>query len=167
MRKFFLVIMISLFLTFSNSFALAPQKGNKPNRSEASLLFDSVVYGSKKDGLPDNLTVRGTITDVSFAIAECGGIIWAGTLKIKLSDKIESYPHENVFVVVKCFTGDDKSKYMNKIVSLNLEKIYNKKKGPCYFEIVTNTINSNGVPFYCALLGQEEILKIIEKENPQ
>ena len=32
-----------------------------------------------------------------------------------------------------------------------------------YFELIDNTIDSEGVPFYCTNLGREEILKSIEQ----
>lgn len=48
---------------------------------------------------------------------------------------------------------------------MEVRKLYEKTASPCYFEIATNKIDSKGVPFYCAALGQDQLLKIIEKEN--
>ena len=126
-----------------------------------------VVYGSKVDGLPDYLKVQGTITEVSLSPIACGFIEWAGTLKIRLANKIDGYPHEDIFVIATCFIGDDKSKYMylNKIVSLELVKLHDKTEERPPFDLVANTIDSEGVPFYWTGLGPDDIQRVIEKEN--
>ena len=52
-------------------------------------------------------------------------------------------------------------------MNMEVSKLYGQKDRPCYFEIVTNRIDSKGVPFYCTASGQNQILKVIEKENAQ
>ena len=173
MTKTFLVLSLSFLTLFSNSTMLAQRSkrdDTQKNRSSASSDSSPIplVHGRKNDGLPDNLRVRGTITGLSFARAYCGDIAWAGTLKIKLFNRIDGYPREDVFVVVTCFLDPgNENKYLNKVVSLDLAKLYGKKDGPCYFDIATNTIDSKGAAFYCTALGQDQILKVIEKENAQ
>jgi hypothetical protein len=167
-----LFLSLLLLLYVSEPLSLAQRKANKktaPTPSNISQPTD-VVFAARNDGLPDTLKLRGTITEVSFAQADCGVIFWSGTAKIELLEKINGYPHENVFLVVPCFVNlNNQQKYLNKVVRLEVSKLYPNynhysKKTPCYFEIITNTINSRGVPFYCSLFGQEEILKSIEQE---
>lgn len=128
-----------------------------------------VVFGKKGDGLPERFKARGVITEVSFAPADCGTIFWSGTIKIELLDKVEGYPHEDVFVVVPCFVDPGgEGKYLKKTVGLRVSKQYEDHRydarKPCYFEIIINTINSRGVPFYCSEEGREGILKSIGRQ---
>src|SRR5690242_9590459 len=101
-------ILLLLFLLLPSN-PIFPQDRHPINWKEnkSSRLSDSspisFAYGRKGDGFPDDLNIRGTITELTFAQAYCGGIAFAGTLKIKLLNKIEGYPPENVFVVVTCF----------------------------------------------------------------
>lgn len=126
-----------------------------------------VVFGRKSDGLPETLKVRGIISEISFSRA-CGVVWWSGTLKIKLIDKIQGYPYDDVFVVVNCLEDSQNEKrYLNKIVEMEVSKLYpryRKFRGvdTFYFELIDNTIDSKGVPFYCTKMGRDEILKNIE-----
>ena len=91
----------------------------------------------------------------------CGIIAWAGTLKIKLENKIDGYNPEYVYVLVPCFMDErGQRKYLKKCVDVTVTKQYAKGK-PCYYDLVANDIDSKGVPFYCLQEWGEG--KLIEK----
>ena len=122
-----------------------------------------VVFGKEDDGLPEKLHVVGRIAKVSFSRA-CGGVYWSGTIKIKLLQKIANYPFQSVFVVVNCLEdSENEKKYLGKIVRLEVSKLYPKLReyqdlDTFYFELIDNTIDSGGVPFYCTTMSPREIL---------
>ena len=122
-----------------------------------------VIYGQKDDGFPEKLKVRGTIEEVSMAGSDCGGIAWAGTLKVKLEGKMEGYGSESVYVLVPCFSdGRGEREYLKKCVDITVTKQYAKGK-PCYYDLVANSIDSKGVPFYCLKeLGEGKLIEKIE-----
>jgi len=132
----------------------------------------AIVFGERKDGLPEKLTIKGTITDLTFADSGCGGIAWSGTLKVKLSEPIPEYHFADVFLVLSCFPEFEQFKkreqYIGRPVSLTVSKLYpdyrfgaikDIDKVPCAFEIIVNELDSNKVPFYCT---EESISKSIE-----
>ena len=130
-----------------------------------------LIYGKKNDGLPDKMKLSGVITETSYAAFHCGIIYSAGTLKIKLLEKINGYPYDDVFVVIGCFLDPcHEDKYLNKNVDMQVFKLYEdynrrSKRNPCYFEHITNTIKSNGTPFYCSKMDQEDILDNIKRKD--
>lgn len=122
-----------------------------------------LVFGNKDDGLPEKLDVVGRISKVSFSRA-CGGVYWSGTIKIELLQKIADYPHQNVFLVVNCLEDNqNEKKYLKKVVRLEVSKLYHefrKFRDPetFYFELIDNTIDSCGVPFYYTNASGPELL---------
>lgn len=122
-----------------------------------------VVFGKKDDGLPEELLVVGRISKVSFS-RPCGVVYWSGTIKIQPLQKIPNYPHKNVFVVVNCLQdSQNEKKYLNKVVKLKLSKLYPEQRmfrnpDTFFFELIDNTIDSGGVPFYYTNAGREKIL---------
>jgi hypothetical protein len=148
------------------------QKEDPPKLDPATISGPvPIVFGSPDDGFPDKITVHGIIRDLTFAQAYCGIVAWSGTLKIELTQKIENYPSNNVFLVEGCFYKPelDKKKYLDKEIQLEVYKISplyqfgtikDINKVPCAFDIITNKIKSDGVPFYCS---RGEISKSIEK----
>jgi hypothetical protein len=132
-----------------------------------------IVFGRKNDGLPEKIEVRGTIEDLTFARAGCGVVAWGGTLRVRLDRKIPGYPYKDVFIVISCFPDfekfDHRDQYIDKPVALALSKLYPQyqfgmfkdiNKVPCAFDLITNQIDSEGVPFYCT---QDNISASIEK----
>ena len=136
-----------------------------------------VVFGRKDDGFPETMTVTGVIKDLTFIKAGCGGVAWAGTLRLELKEKVSNSPPKDVFVVVGCFPdfekfGSNRKSYLNKPVRLTVSKLYpdlrfssiiaagrDVLKVPCAFDLITNEINSKGIPFYCT---SENISESIE-----
>jgi hypothetical protein len=58
----------------------------------------------------------------------------------------------------------NEGEFLNQVVHLEIYKLLSdfnviekKKKKPCYFSIITNNINSQGVPFYCSRNEQEDL----------
>jgi hypothetical protein len=118
-----------------------------------------IVSGSKTDGLPQKLIVRGTITQVSYSPPHCGELIFAATFEIKLDGKLSSYDHPYLYVVVPClYQPDGAEKFLNRHVAIAVTK-QEEKRQPCFFDVESNRINSNGLPFYCA--EREELLKAV------
>lgn len=162
-----LLISLTLLPSLFQPHTSTQKKGKSKGRS-----FDArfsrqvpVVFGRRDDGFPERLEVHGVITELCFAGGKCGGNWESGTIKVKLLDNIEGYPHENVFVVVSCFYDPDfeEKKYLKKVVRLEVSKLYpnynrSTEERPCYYEIITNTIKSRGTPFYCTRKGIREII---------
>jgi hypothetical protein len=168
-----LLLSILLILTFSPlSYVFAQQKVDRKienvTESEVSSPIP-VVFGKKNDGWPEKMKVRGIISEISFSVG-CGVILWSGTLKIELLDRIEGYPYEYVFVVVNCLEdSQNEAKYLNKVVEMDVSKLYPKYRKyrgvkTFYCELINNTINSSGMPFYCTNMWRDEILKNIEQQ---
>ena len=110
-----------------------------------------IVYGKKHDGLAKKIKMRGIIVEVSPAWIYCGVLATAGTIRVQLTDNIEGYPHKNVYLVLPCFAEDKaeaEAKYLNRALTVEVQKLYAPGK-PCYFEVMLNRIDSQGVPFYC------------------
>jgi hypothetical protein len=168
--RILLLLSFSSLLMVGGTAQRKPSPAKTPKASEISFPTP-IVFGQKNDDLPERLKLRGEITEISFARAYCGVIFWSGTARIKLLDKIHGYPHENVFVVIPCFLDpNNERQYLNKVVRFEVSKLYAhynhySKENPCYYSLITNTIDSHGVPFYCSLLGQNDILKTIERNS--
>src|SRR5688572_918505 len=117
------ILLLLVSLALSQSFAQSNSQGG----SDSSPC--PVIYGRKDDGFPETLKLRGTIEEVSMTDSYCGVIAWAGTLKIKLENKIESYNPEYVYVLVPCFMDErGKRKYLMKCVDITVTKQYAKDK---------------------------------------
>jgi hypothetical protein len=122
-----------------------------------------VVFGNRGDGFPEQFKLRGVIAEASFSRA-CGTVWWSGTLRIKLLDRVKGYPHKNVFVVVNCLSdSSNERRYLGKVVTMEVSKLYSeysKIQGPdhFYFELIDNTIDSKGIPFYCTRMWRDQIL---------
>ena len=83
---------------------------------------------------------------------------------MELLQKVKDYPHRNLFVVVNCpEDSENEKKYLNKVVRLEVSKLYpeyTRFRDPesFYFELIDNTIDSDGVPFYYPHVSRREIL---------
>ena len=118
-----------------------------------------VVNGGKSDGLPEKLIARGTISRVNYAPPRCGELIFAATFEIKLDTKLRGYDHPFLYLVVPClYQPEGTEKFLGQHVEIAATKQYEKRQ-PCFFDIESNSINSRGVPFYCA--KREELLKSV------
>ena len=127
------------------------------------------------------MVVHGTIADLTFADAACGIVAWGGTLRIKLTQSIPGYRYDDVFVMVPCFPdfekyGNDRLKYIDKSVALDVAKLYPEykyglfadiKKVPCPFEIITNKLDSKKVPFYCTGASVSQNIEALEKKHSE
>lgn len=126
----------------------------------------AVVFGKKGDGLPEKLQVVGRINKVSFSRG-CGVVLWSGTIELQLIEKVASYPYKRIYVVVNCLEdSENKKKYLGKVVKLEVSKLYvryhdlrDQDPDTFYFELIDNTIDSRGLPFYCTNAGREDILR--------
>lgn len=118
-----------------------------------------IVYGSKTDGLPQKVMVRGTITRISYSPPHCGELIFAATLEVKLDGKLRGYPQRFIYLVVPClYQPEGAEKFLNRHIEIAATK-QNKDGQACLVDIKTGKINSGGVPFYC--VDREELLQKI------
>lgn len=118
-----------------------------------------IAYGSRNDGFPRKLKARGTISQVNYAPPRCGELIFAATFEIKLDGKLSGYRYPFLYLVVPClYKPDGPEEFLNQRIEISATKQDGKRR-PCFFDIETNSINSKGVPFYCA--EREELLKSI------
>ena len=137
-----------------------------------------IVFGKRNDGFPEKMIARGTISDLTFSDAACGVIAWAGTVKIRLTESIPGYDHDDVFVMLPCFPdfekyGRERERYLNRAVSLEVSKLYpeynfglltNVRKVPCAFEIINNSLDSKKTPFYCTNANVSGNIEATEKK---
>ncbi len=163
------ILLLSLLLTlisvtWANPFVpqkRSPEAGG-PKAADVSGPVP-VVFGKEGDGLPEKLKARGRVTKVSLSRA-CGVVIWSGTLEVTLLEKIKGYPHPKLYVVVNCLEDADEKQYLGREVEVEASKLYPRYTkfrdvSTFYFEIIDNTIDSRGVPFYCATMSGHDLLK--------
>ena len=173
MRKI-LLSLIALISIYQST--VIPQDRFKDLKNQDPLLTEDrisspipIVFGKKKDGFPEKLKVRGVIAEFSYADAYCGRVHQSGTIRMKVIETTKKYPYEDIYMVVPCFLDpNNEGKYLGKTVKMEVSKLYAdynniRKINACYYELITNTIESHGVPFYCSRMGQEEIFANIEQ----
>ena len=118
-----------------------------------------ILSGSQTDGLPQKLRARGTVTQVNYSPPHCGELIFAATFEIKLDGKLSGYDHPYLYLVVPClYQPEGTERFLNRHVEIMVTK-QEEKRQPCFFDVESNKINSNGLPFYCA--EREELLKAV------
>lgn len=145
---------ILMLLTFS---IIAPCPAQQATQTDPPQF--PIVSGSKADGLSQKLAARGTITRVNYSPPHCGELIFAATFEIKLDDKLSGYDHPYLYVIVPClYQPAGAEKFLNRHVWIMVTK-QEEKRQPCFFDVESNRINSNGLPFYCA--EREELLKAV------
>ena len=124
-----------------------------------------IVYGKDGDGYPNTLEVHGLITEVSLTSSFCGLVRHAGTLKLKLQDKVKGYRQDYVYVAVPCFYDlEGEKKFLNKSICISVTKMdgVGMDGKACYTDQVINRINSRGIPFYCLDVNGEHLLEKVE-----
>ena len=153
----FVIIMVALGLALGQSCSSPP--------SDLPYRISSVKDGEKSgpirihfakdaDSLPEALELCGRVVEESLP-AQCGTVAWAGTLKLRLLKKVTGYKPEFVYVVVPCL-GDMGSTFMDRTVRIRVDKLYIDHK-TCYFDLIENKIESEGIPFYCLQSGRGSI----------
>jgi hypothetical protein len=121
-----------------------------------------ITHGKKADGLPQRLTARGTVTRVHYAPPRCGELIFPATLEVKLDGKLRGYNHPFLYLVVPClYQTEGADKLLNRRLEINVAKQVANRR-PCFYDIGESSLDSGGVPFYCA--SREELLKAIMPE---
>lgn len=105
-----------------------------------------IVFAKETDGLPNSIKAKGRIIDANVSGTYCGVTATSGTLKIKLSEQIENYSNEYLYVVVLCLAGKENDDLVGKDIEIEVKKL---TKHPFNFGVLTsNSIDSNGIPFY-------------------
>ncbi len=137
------------------------QTNNKPDFAS----FDKpLIYATENDNLPKEIRAKGIIVDASPAGFYCGVFATAGTLKIKLSEKIENYNEDYLYVVILCFAVEEREKLLNKEIEITAKKM---TKFPYKFGVLlSNSIDSKGTPFYLSTVdGVGGLLKKLDNES--
>jgi hypothetical protein len=100
------------------------------------------VYHSKQSKLPDSITVKGNIINISPGY--CGVICIGGVLKVRLKNNIKNYPYKFAYLVTACLSTKVKINQQVKLVASKLTK----SDKECYYQNIKNTFDSNTIPFY-------------------
>ena len=120
---------------------------NNPAPAAQKTNWFPVVFGTKNDGLPAEMKIRGVIEDVTYGGIGCGILLWHGTAKIKLLNRVRGYRHEYAYVIAPCMTND-KNSFLNQIVEIKVSKIIKGRKKTRWYETPWNPFDSNGLAFY-------------------
>ena len=109
--------------------------------------FKPVVYGTKDDGFPKKMKIKGVVTRVTMTHIACGVLCLWGTAEIKLLEKPKGYDHEFLYVTVLCFGGKPED-YVGKIVRQQVRKSEERRFVKLYCTPIYNFLDSQGKPFY-------------------
>jgi len=142
-----LLLIVITGLSFSSP-ALQKQKVISSIRDEKKSNPVHIYYAKDNDRLPESFEFKGTVVDRS-PVCACGGVWFGGTLRIKPLKNISGYTPEYVYAIVECLDQIDKD-LVGKTVRMRVMKAH-PGDTPCNCEEIQNRIESNGVPFYCAL----------------
>ena len=107
----------------------------------------AIVYAKDDDGLPEKILATGTIVDASVAGTYCGFTgATGGTLKINLSERVEGYNHEFLYVVVLCLAGKENEDLIGKPIKIKVNKLikYPFKSAAR----LANHLDSGSIPYY-------------------
>lgn len=153
--KIFSVALLIAFPYALSGFAQSRKEG----RLEFSHFELPIVYAKEDDGLPKKINTFGVVVEASSAL-DCGGVATAGTLKIKLDEKVKGLSDNYLYLVVLCFSSDEREKLLNKKVKIEATKL---KKYPYKFAVLLmNSIDSHGTPFY---LSSKETLRVFSQSE--
>lgn len=106
----------------------------------------AIVYGRDDDGLPSEMLVKGTIVGSSISGTICGTTGGtASTLKLKLSEKPETYKQDFLYVIVMCLAGEENENLIGKEMRIRVRKL---TKYPFKSVVRLASLDSGGTPFY-------------------
>jgi hypothetical protein len=155
MRKSVFNLSVLALFAFFLTVLQCPAQQATQNRSQLFPILD----GNKRDGLPQQLHVQGTVSRVDYAPPHCGELIFPTTLEIKPDAKLSGYKYQFVYLVVPClYKTEGAENLLNKRIEITATK-QDADARRCFFDIKTSRIDSRGVPFYC--VGREEFLKAV------
>lgn len=133
-----LVIICLFFLYFNNEIIAQDNPSIK-----SQTLTVPVTRHSKNSPLPDLIRVIGII-DAEPSLGMCGIFCFGGVIKVKLTQKIEGYKEDYIFLVTACLRSEVRK---NDHINVQASKLkFNEEE--CYYQNIMNPFNSNGVPFY-------------------
>lgn len=148
----FLFVSVFIFLLGINNFG----QSEKQKKSEFSVFNFTgngkpIVYAKENDEIPNKIKAKGEIVDASVSGIYCGTIATGGTLKIKLSEKVKNYSDDYLYLVVLCLAGKENENLVGKNIEVEVKKL---TKFPYKFGVLmSNSIDSNGTPFYLSTVG--------------
>lgn len=118
-----------------------------------SKCFKPIVWGTKDDGFPNKMKIKGIVTKVTLVQVSCGVLCYFGTAEIKLSERPKGYNSDFIYVTVLCFSGK-KEDYLNRSIKQYVVKTDEQRAKKYYCGGIYNFIDSSGSPFY-DLLGDK------------
>lgn len=124
---------------------------------DSSKCFKPVVWGTKDDGFPNKMKIKGVVTKVTLVQISCGVLCHFGTAEIKLSERPKGYNSDFIYVTVLCFSGK-KEDYLNRNVEQTVLKTDKIRFNKYYCGSVYNFIDSNGLPFYDLFGNKNQII---------
>ena len=101
------------------------------------------IFHKINNGYPDTVNVIGQIVGVRNPI--CGFLCIGGSMKVKLTKKIDGYPFEYIYIATGCA---ELWKKCQADINITATKLMKLKKTPCTLESVRNQYDSNEIPFY-------------------
>jgi hypothetical protein len=124
---------------------------------------NKIIYAKESDGLPKEINAKGTIIDASVAGTYCGVTATAGTLKIKLDEKVENYDNDYLYVIVLCLAGKENENLLGQHIEIKVKKM---TEFPYTYGVRLASIDSNGTPFYLSTVeGVGGLLEQLEKSK--
>ena len=111
---------------------------------------DKDVFHKANNNLPDTIAVVGVVVGVVPGI--CGSLCFCGSIKVKLTTKIDKYPYEYIYLTTGCV--DLSSKCHKKICNIKVSKLLETTNG-CVYKGLTNKFDTTEIPFY--IISSEDL----------
>jgi len=141
-------IYTSIVLVFLSSVCFGQTKKEIPRFNVFCLDCErSIVYAKESDRLPETIAVNGTVVDAIVPGTMCGPVAQAGSLKIRLDERVTDYPDEYLYVIVLCLTSEENNDLVGKRVDFVAKKM---TKYPYSFSVLLTAIETHGRAFYLA-----------------
>jgi hypothetical protein len=159
------IVIITFFLVIFAGISFAqdqPLPINDCSSSRVEVKVDNsncikpIVWGTKDDGFPNKMKIKGVVTKVTLVQISCGVLCHFGTAEIKLSERPKGYNSDFIYVTVLCFSGK-KEDYLNRSIEQNVLKTDKDGFKKYYCGSIYNFIDSNGLPFYDLLDDKNRI----------
>jgi hypothetical protein len=130
--------------------------GQQPSdRRENLKLVDKATYEAYKTSYPitrdtlnqypDSVLIQGIMVDFTQGIS-CGYFCGCGTIKVRLTEKVESYQKPFIYVAHPCRI--DMTDELTKVRSWTLYKLPMNDTRCYWTEVPMNKFDTSGLPFY-------------------
>lgn len=162
------ILIVSSFVVFSVISAFSQsEKQDKPDFFLGRMfgVKNKIIYAKKNDKLPDSIKAKGEIVDASLNETYCGLVGTGGTLKIRLTEKVENYNYEYLYVIVLCVAGKENKNLVGENIEIEVKKM---TKYPYNSSVVLASLDSNGIPFYFSTVdGTGGLIKKLKSKSSE